>query len=442
MAKKVCFLGMPSHGGVTFHAAAGYWAARCDPETVHRSHQGSSLLDSNCTALWGHALNTHRRGKRLAYFALLHSDVQPEPFWLDLLVQELEATGLDLLSAVVPIKDGNGRTSTAVGDIGPDAFGCGYRLTMREVHRLPETFTAADLGLAAGKCLLLNTGCFVCRLDESWAKDVWFDGRTRMRFDPERDAYVTEADPEDWRFTRALQRLGLKAGATRKVTLTHRGPRDHGNAEPWGDDEFDSEYLSAPAFTPANGPPDWRFPRDVEGWLTEAEGRALADLARGKEVLEIGSYCGRSTICMAQTAESVSAVDPFDGRGTPHPKGTYELFRANLKRYGVSAATIIGTASELLHPKMEAVCDLVFIDGAHDYDSVRADIRVAEHVLRPGGLIAFHDYRTAPGEADGRWDPGVTQAVDELLGRGARLLSRHDSLAVVAPAPALMEVPC
>ena len=37
----------------------------------------------------------------------------------------------------------------------------------------------------------------------------------------------------------------------------------------------------------------------VRGWLTQAEGDKLARLAEGKKVLEIGSYCGRSTIAMA-----------------------------------------------------------------------------------------------------------------------------------------------
>jgi hypothetical protein len=54
---------------------------------------------------------------------------------------------------------------------------------------------------------------------------------------------------------------------------------------------------------------DWKFPTDVRGWLTPKEGETLAQLAEGKLVLEIGSYHGLSTICMAQTAKMVHAID-------------------------------------------------------------------------------------------------------------------------------------
>ncbi len=185
---------------------------------------------------------------------------------------------------------------------------------------------------------------------------------------------------------------------------------------------------------------DWRFPADVRGWLTEEEGRALARLAEGKSVLEIGSFCGRSTICMAQTARFVLAVDPFDGRGTPETGNTHDEFQANLSRYGLlhngKVRIGIGTTSDLkAHPEMrlsdENQFDLIFIDGAHDYQSVRADIEVARKLLSPAGVIAFHDYRLHPGEHDGRWDPGVTRAVQDLLALDGALVERAGSIAVV-----------
>src|SRR5690606_27987830 len=80
----------------------------------------------------------------------------------------------------------------------------------------------------------------------------------------------------------------------------------------------------------------WKFPKDVDGWLTYEEGRALADAAAGKCVLEIGSYCGRSTICMAQTAQHVHWIDPHDGRGTPNPRDTRAVFDRNVAWHGLS----------------------------------------------------------------------------------------------------------
>ena len=71
--------------------------------------------------------------------------------------------GADVVSTVLPIKDRRGVTSTAIDDP-EDEWTPLRRLTMREVHRLPETFSAqADCGYP-NNALLVNTGCFVLDL--------------------------------------------------------------------------------------------------------------------------------------------------------------------------------------------------------------------------------------------------------------------------------------
>lgn len=182
---------------------------------------------------------------------------------------------------------------------------------------------------------------------------------------------------------------------------------------------------------------EFRFPADVAGWLTETEGRGLHAIARGKRVLEIGSYCGRSTICLAQSAAHVTSVDPHDGTGTPNPRDTLDEFCGNVIRYEVSPKIQVhrGTlaAPDGLPEFTAGPFDIVFIDGAHDYPSVRKDIASALSRLAPDGLLAFHDYRTHAGEHDGGYDPGVTRAVNELLSAGAELIDRHGTVAVVRP---------
>jgi hypothetical protein len=172
----------------------------------------------------------------------------------------------------------------------------------------------------------------------------------------------------------------------------------------------------------------WTFPDDVRGWLTPEEGLALSELASGKAVLEIGSFCGLSTICMAQTAEIVHAVDPFDCRATPHAGfgSTFEEFEHNTYRYGVSdrVKTHIGTSEVAIQRLPKGSIDLVFIDGNHSHQAVLFDTRVALHVLRPGGLVAFHDYKS-------RHDPEVEIAVQELIESGAKLIRVVGTIAVV-----------
>ena len=408
------FIGMPGYGEQTNGAGRGFWRATRRPDS-HVTHQGvtGSLLAQNFNRLWCTALNLVHQGQRVDYFAMQHSDIEPDDFWLDTLIEELEAKDLDVLGVPAPIKDPRGVTSLALDRPDGDTWSPLCRLTMREIHSLPETFTSAD----TGHPLLLNTGLWVCRFDPEWTRKVYFTINDRIVFDRRANRYVPQVEPEDWFFSRLLHEQNLKIGATRKVSLNHRGPANFPNARPWGE-EFDSMYCRESQL-----PKTW-FPRDVAGWLTITEGEALRDLAQGKRVLEIGSYCGRSTICLAAEAEEVVSIDPHDGRGTPHPRDTFSEFLDNLERYGCQNKVVAlrGTSEGL---KLGQRFGLVFIDGAHDADSVRGDIRVALDNLEPGGLIAFHDYHDV--------DPGVVVAVDELLAEGGQLLKTHDSLAVVKP---------
>jgi hypothetical protein len=298
---------------------------------------------------------------------------------------------------------------------------------MSEVFRLPETFTSEDVGHP----LLLNTGLWVCRFDPEWARKVRFTINDRIAFDAKLDRYVPQTEPEDWYFSRLCHELSLKIGCTRRIRLEHRGGMAFPNYQAWGRETFDASYVPA-SVLPGADRDGFRFPHDVDGWLTYVEGKALSELARGKRVLEIGSYCGRSTVCLAQTAVVVVAVDPHDGRGVPEPRNTLGEMRANLDRYGVTEKVLVRT--DPLEIEKTTWCDdefdVAFIDGAHDVQSVREDIACAWNLLSPGGLLAFHDYRE-PMHA------GVGIAVDELIAAGGELVSVHDTLAVVRPPAAI-----
>jgi hypothetical protein len=50
----------------------------------------------------------------------------------------------------------------------------------------------------------------------------------------------------------------------------------------------------------------------------------------------------------------------------------------------------------------------VFVDGSHTYDYLLSDTRAAMTMVRPGGVIVWHDY--------GVWD-GVTTGLEELEAR-------------------------
>ena len=137
------------------------------------------------------------------------------------------------------------------------------------------------------------------------------------------------------------------------------------------------------------------------GWLYPAEAAFLFDAATrvtGKGVIvEIGSWKGKSTIALAGGAERapVYAVDTFQGSAEHRQHGpvhTFDDFLTNLR-----TARVDGRVRPICLPSLEAAIDfrepveLLFIDGDHSYDAVRADFEAWVPKVIPGGLVALHD---------------------------------------------------
>jgi precorrin-6B methylase 2 len=143
----------------------------------------------------------------------------------------------------------------------------------------------------------------------------------------------------------------------------------------------------------------WAMADAIPGWLTRAQARLLWDavlrLRPGSEVVEIGSHQGRSTVVLAAAAGCVSArvtaIDPFvEGRLFGGP-GTRELFLANVRATGVGERVrLIVDHSTRVRPTWREPIDLLYIDGKHDYWTVRDDLRWARH-LPPGAEVLIHD---------------------------------------------------
>jgi len=167
---------------------------------------------------------------------------------------------------------------------------------------------------------------------------------------------------------------------------------------------------------------------DVQGWLSSAEGAELQRLAAGNTVLEIGSLFGRSTVCMAETGATIVAVDPHDGFSLAdskwHNVDSLATLRANLAQHAVdNQVVVIAAPIQAIARHLTRSFDLAFVDGDHSHAACLRDCQIAERLVRPGGVIAVHDYRS--GYAD---HAGVTSGVDAW--RGDRRPRRVKSLAV------------
>lgn len=167
---------------------------------------------------------------------------------------------------------------------------------------------------------------------------------------------------------------------------------------------------------------------DIPTSMSENEGLALARLADNKIVLELGAWQGYSTVCIAQTAAVTHSVDWHRGDAHAGQGSTLIPYLQHLQRYGLLAHVNvhIGRFETVLPALQDAYFDVVFLDGQHDYDSVKADAEQAVRVAKPGAVLAFHDYGIGMSDRSGL-KFGVNEAVDELFTVGEVV----DTLAIV-----------
>jgi predicted O-methyltransferase YrrM len=154
--------------------------------------------------------------------------------------------------------------------------------------------------------------------------------------------------------------------------------------------------------------PDFDFAVDagrVAGWLTRAEGMSLFAAARGVSahlaIVEIGSFKGRSTVCLAKGARAgqgawVFAIDPHRGNLEHQrqfgPIDTFADFVHNVEAAGV-ADLVAGIRDESVSVacRFTRTVGLLFIDGNHACRAVREDFRSWLPLVANGGLVAVHD---------------------------------------------------
>ncbi|MEP7113149.1 MAG: class I SAM-dependent methyltransferase [Ilumatobacteraceae bacterium] len=177
---------------------------------------------------------------------------------------------------------------------------------------------------------------------------------------------------------------------------------------------------------------------DVEGWLsTDQAARLYAAAAAtgpGDQIVEIGSFRGRSTIVLAGAAPddvSIIAIDPHAGndRGPNEIRGfeshaavDHDAFNANLAAAGVAdRVQHIREFSGLAHEAVTGTIAVLYIDGAHRYAPARADIHRWGSRVESGGTMLIHDSFSSV---------GVTLAISRelMLGGRFRYIGRTRSL--------------
>jgi MMP 1-O-methyltransferase len=185
----------------------------------------------------------------------------------------------------------------------------------------------------------------------------------------------------------------------------------------------------------------------VRGFMPAPEGLALhetaARYARVGPILEIGTYCGKSTIYLAAAARAagqfVITVDHHRGSEENQPGWEYhdtELvdprsgrldtlphFRSTLAAAGLedSVIAVVGRSADVAR-LWGTPLGMVFIDGGHTDAAAVADYQGWAPRLARGGALAVHD--VFPDPADGGQAP--YRIYRRALASGAFTEVRHE----------------
>lgn len=169
--------------------------------------------------------------------------------------------------------------------------------------------------------------------------------------------------------------------------------------------------------------------KNIEGWWGDTDASLYAKMVdlfnSGSHFVEIGSFKGRSSSCMA--VEIVNSnkdirfdcVDTWSGSEEHQKDGVaedstvvagdlFQQFLDNTKQFSDIIHTVRLPSQEAHNLYDEESLDFVFIDAAHDMINVLKDICGWLPKVKKGGIIAGHDYGGA--------HIGVNNAVDLYFG--------------------------
>jgi O-antigen biosynthesis protein len=154
------------------------------------------------------------------------------------------------------------------------------------------------------------------------------------------------------------------------------------------------------------------MPADYLKWFAE-------QAAKHDRIVEVGCFRGRTTTALCDnTCGMVTAVDTWQGapglmeyiqfmqKITGNPDWLFDEFMHNMADFNnLEICRMPSTEAAAFFRSRGRNFDMIFIDGLHDYENIRADILAWAPLLSVGGLMCGHDYQF----------PDVNRAVNELF---------------------------
>jgi predicted O-methyltransferase YrrM len=163
----------------------------------------------------------------------------------------------------------------------------------------------------------------------------------------------------------------------------------------------------------------------LEGWFNmEKQYLELLDATpEGGTFVELGCYKGKSTsfigveIHKRKRDINFFAIDSFQGATNSTDANEIKAYEGiseieesytyNVSLIGNKIKTIVSLTDEAAKYFNDEEIDVIFVDGGHSYEVVKADILAWLPKMKKGGIMAGHDYKA--------WE-GVNKAVTEIFG--------------------------
>ena len=204
--------------------------------------------------------------------------------------------------------------------------------------------------------------------------------------------------------------LGLEIGFAKKNVATTRTLVDMESDPPF----FDIDNIA-------------QLAEEIPGMVSGESGRILFSLCcfqvEEGDVLEIGSWQGRSSVFLGKAVEisnngHLFAIDHFRGNkgkehnyklkgpGLPDAKSRYlhNMRKMDLQRH----VTLFDQPTEKAISSLGArKIRFLFIDGDHSFEGVQKDIRLFSPLLIEGAIVVFDDFSNS--------FPGVVKAVELFI---------------------------
>ncbi|MDX2028632.1 MAG: class I SAM-dependent methyltransferase [Alphaproteobacteria bacterium] len=160
----------------------------------------------------------------------------------------------------------------------------------------------------------------------------------------------------------------------------------------------------------------------VEGGISDLESWILCNLAKkAARIFEIGTCTGKTAYLLAANAQpqariftltlrpedagqyTAAAGDAPDARASAAMESRFSTFFYNGTSEEGKIQQLFGDSKNFDETPYLNSCDLIFVDGSHARSYVESDSQKALRMVKPGGVVLWHDYR-GPRQTRGVFD--------------------------------------